>query len=153
MLTPDPLTTALLEMSDVQYGILILKMLGVLGVFLGGLGGFVVFVVKAWGWAWKKALDSMKADLSASFCTPKQLQEAMEKISARLNDGDERMQRTEEAARDMRNTLGRMERQWIRILTLLAADGRPENPTLRAAIESDSHLPVFDLPDAGRASP
>ena len=153
MSTPDSLTTALLQMSDVQYGILILKMLGVLAGAIGGIVAAAVAVVRVWGWAWKKALDSMKADLAASFCTPKQLEEAMEKVSSRLNEGDARMQRTEVAARDMRDTLGRMERQWIRILTLLAADGRPENPTLRAAIESDSHLPVFDLPDAGRASP
>lgn len=148
MSSPDSLTYVLLEMSNIQLGILFLKMAAfLLGVIIS-LGGVAAAAVKLCQWVWRTALGSMKADLAASFCTPDQLAKAMAEVSNRFCDGDSRMAHIEGEARMTRESLEQINRRFARILSILLANGNAgrANPSLQAAMDSDSDLPTFDLP-------
>ena len=148
MSSPDSLTYVLLEMSNIQLGILFLKMAAfLLGVIIS-LGGVAAVAVKLCQWVWRTALGSMKADLAASFCTPDQLAKAMAEVSNRFCDGDSRMAHIEGEARMTRESLEQINRRFARILSILLANGNAgrANPSLQAAMDSDSDLPTFDLP-------
>ena len=148
MSSPDSLTYVLLEMSNIQLGILFLKMAAfLLGVIIS-LGGVAAAAVKLCQWVWRTALGSMKADLAASFCTPDQLAKAMAEVSNRFCDGDSRMAHIEGEARMTRESLEQINRRFARILSILLANENADraNPSLQAAMDSDSDLPTFDLP-------
>ena len=148
MSSPDSLTYVLLEMSNIQLGILFLKMAAfLLGVIIS-LGGVAAAAVKLCQWVWRTALGSMKADLAASFCTPDQLEKAMAEVSNRFCDGDSRMAHIEGEARMTRESVEQINRRFARILSILLAHGSAgsANPSLQAAMDSDSDLPTFDLP-------
>ena len=148
MSSPDSLTYVLLEMSNIQLGILFLKMAAfLLGVIIS-LGGVAAAAVKLCQWVWRTALGSMKADLAASFCTPDQLAKAMAEVSNRFCDGDSRMAHIEGEARMTRESVEQINRRFARILSILLAHGSAgsANPSLQAAMDSDSDLPTFDLP-------
>lgn len=155
MSSPDSLTYVLLEMSNIQLGILFLKMASLLLGVIISLGGVAAAAVKLCQWVWRTALGSMKADLAASFCTPAQLTQAMAVVTERLDDGDARMKRIEDDARETRDDVKRtresveqLNRRFLRILSLLITHGSAvaANPSLQAAMDSDSDLPTFDLP-------
>lgn len=155
MLTSDTLSPAahvLLSMSEQEYLLLLLKLLGMAAGLLTGAIGFMVGLYKAGQLTWRLMLASLRADLSASFCTPAQLAtaiaDAMKEVTERLNEGDARMSRTDEEIRLTRQAVEQGNRRFTRILALLVAqDGAARaNPTLRAAMDSDSDLPIFDLP-------
>ena len=151
----SPAAHSLLTMTEQEYLFLLVKLLGMAAGLFGGAVGFLVGLYKFGKFLWSKMLDSLRADLSASFCTPAQLEEAIERamatVSERLDDGDARMGRTEDEMRRTREAVEQGNRRFTRILALLVAqDGATRHsPMLRAALESDSELPLFDLPSSG----
>lgn len=156
MSSPDSLGVAahaLLSMTEQEYLFLLIKLLGMAAGLFGAAVGFLVALYKFAKLLWSKGLESLREDLSASFCTPAQLEsaikEAMSIVSDRLDDGDARMGRTDDEIRRTREAVEQLSRRFTRILALLVAQegGAPRhNPMLKEALESDSELPLFDLP-------
>ena len=151
MHSPDSLSTAahsLLSMSEQEYLFLFVKLAGIalglliaVGTLMGILYGMGLFL-------WRLMLRSLKDDLAASFCTPDQLEKAMAEVSNRFCDGDSRMAHIEGEARMTRESVEQINRRFARILSILLANGNAgrANPSLQAAMDSDSDLPTFDLP-------
>ena len=151
MPAPDTLSTvahSLLSMSEQEYLFLFVKLAGIalglliaVGTLMGILYGMGLFL-------WRLMLRSLKDDLAASFCTPDQLEKAMSEVSNRFCDGDSRMAHIEGEARMTRESVEQINRRFARILSILLAHGSAgsANPSLQAAMDSDSDLPTFDLP-------
>ena len=134
---PDSLSPAahvLLSMSEEEYLLLLLKLLGVAAGLLASAVALFASLFKAGQFTWRLMLASLRADLAASFCTPAQLataiSEAMERVTERLDDGDERMKRIEGEAKETREevkmtraSVEQMNRRFLRIMSLLVTHG------------------------------
>lgn len=142
--TLSNLATSLASMSPLDYGFLMFKMGGVVVGALGSLLALSLAVIKAVTWVWSIILERIRHDLSNSFCSPADLKNAMDSVSARLTAGDERMSRIEDKADETKETLDLLSKRLNRVLMLLAAGGAG-NPTLpaaavRTAMESDDSI-------------
>lgn len=161
MSLPDslaPTASAILSMTEQDYIVLLVKLGGLVVSFLAAAAAALGILYRAGLFLWRLMLKSLRADLSTTFCTPAQLDEVMAKVAERLDDGDERMKRIEDDARETRDEVRRtresvdqLNRRFVRILSLLIAPGSAvaTNPSLRAALESDSALPVLEVPHGG----
>ncbi len=150
-----PTASAILSMTEQDYIVLLVKLGGLVVSFLAAAATVLGIIYSAGLFVWRLMLRSLRADLSTTFCTPAQLTQAMAVVTERLDDGDARMKRIEDDARETRDDVKRtresveqLNRRFLRILSLLIAHGSAvaANPSLQAAMDSDSDLPTFDLP-------
>ena len=150
-----PTASAILSMTEQDYIVLLVKLGGLVVSFLAAAATALGIIYSAGLFVWRLMLRSLRADLSTTFCTPAQLTQAMAVVTERLDDGDARMKRIEDDARETRDYVKRtresveqLNRRFLRILSLLITHGSAvaANPSLQAAMDSDSDLPTFDLP-------
>ena len=149
-----PTASAILSMTEQDYIVLLVKLGGLVVSFLAAAAAALGILYSAGLFLWRLMLKSLRADLSTTFCTPAQLTQAMAVVTDRLDDGDARMKRIEDDARETRDDVKRtresveqLNRRFLRILSLLIAHGSAvaANPSLLAAMESDD-TPIFKLP-------
>ena len=149
MSLPDslaPTASAILSMTEQDYIVLLVKLGGLVVSFLAAAATVLGIIYSAGLFVWRLMLRSLRADLSTTFCTPAQLTQAMAVVTDRLDDGDARMKRTEDDARETREEVKltregveQLNRRFLRILSLLVThgDSLSKNPSLQAAMESD----------------
>lgn len=149
MSLPDslaPTASAILSMTEQDYIVLLVKLGGLVVSFLAAAAAALGILYRAGLFVWGLMLKSLRADLSTTFCTPAQLTQAMAVVTDRLDDGDARMKRTEDDARETREEVKltregveQLNRRFLRILSLLVThgDSLSKNPSLQAAMESD----------------
>ena len=149
MSLPDslaPTANAILTMTEQDYIVLLVKLGGLAVSFLAAVSAVLGILYSGGLFVWRLMLRSLRADLSTTFCTPAQLTEAMAVVTHRLDDGDERMKRIEDDARETRDevrltreSVDQLNRRFLRILSLLVthSDSLSKNPPLQAAMESD----------------
>ena len=149
MSLPDslaPTASAILSMTEQDYIVLLVKLGGLVVSFLAAAATVLGIIYSAGLFVWRRMLRSLRADLSTTFCTPAQLTQAMAVVTDRLDDGDARMKRTEDDARETREEVKltregveQLNRRFLRILSLLVThgDSLSKNPSLQAAMESD----------------
>ena len=149
MSLPDslaPTASAILSMTEQDYIVLLVKLVGLAVSFLAAAATVLGIIYSAGLFVWRLMLRSLRADLSTTFCTPAQLTQAMAVVTDRLDDGDARMKRTEDDARETREEVKltregveQLNRRFLRILSLLVThgDSLSKNPSLQAAMESD----------------
>lgn len=149
MSLPDslaPTASAILSMTEQDYIVLLVKLGGLVVSFLAAAAAALGILYRAGLFVWGLMLKSLRADLSTTFCTPAQLTQAMAVVTERLDDGDARMKRTEDDARETREEVKltregveQLNRRFLRILSLLVThgDSLSKNPSLQAAMESD----------------
>ena len=154
-----PTASAILSMTERDYIVLLVKLGGLVVSFLAAAAAALGILYRAGLFVWSLMLKSLRADLSTTFCTPAQLTQAMSVVTERLDDGDARMKRTEDDARETREEVKltrdgveQLNRRFLRILSLLITHGSAveANPSLRAAMESDD-APIFELRHGGDA--
>ena len=162
MSLPDslaPTASAILSMTEQDYVVLLVKLGGLVVSFLAAAAVALGILYRAGLFVWRLMLNSLRADLSTTFCTPAQLTQAMTVVTERLDDGDARMKRIEDDARETRDdvrltreSVEQLNRRFLRILSLLITHGSAvaANPSLRAAMESDD-APIFELRHGGDA--
>lgn len=142
--TLSNIATSIAGMSSLDYAFLLFKMGGVVIGALGSLVALSLAAIKAITAVWSVILERIRHDLSTSFCTPDQLKQAMDAVTARLSSGDDRMERIEEKADETKEALDLLSTRLNRVLMLMAAGGAG-NPTLpaaaaRTAMESDDSI-------------
>ena len=149
MSLPDslaPTASAILSMTEQDYIVLLVKLGGLVVSFLAAAATVLGIIYSSGLFVWRLMLRSLRADLSTTFCTPAQLTQAMAVVTDRLDDGDARMKRTEDDARETREEVKltregveQLNRRFLRILSLLVThgDSLSKNPSLQAAMESD----------------
>lgn len=149
MSLPDslaPTASAILSMTEQDYIVLLVKLGGLVVSFLAAAAAALGILYRAGLFVWGLMLKSLRADLSTTFCTPAQLTHAMSVVTERLDDGDARMKRIEDDARETRDdvkltreSVEQLNRRFLRILSLLVThgDSLSKNPSLQAAMESD----------------
>ena len=154
-----PTANAILSMTEQDYVALLVKLGGLVVSFLAAAATVLGIIYSAGLFLWRLMLRSLRSDLSTTFCTPAQLTQAMTVVTERLDDGDARMKRIEDDARETRDDVKRtresveqLNRRFLRILSLLITHGSAvaANPSLRAAMESDD-APIFELRHGGDA--
>ena len=154
MSTPDSLPVAasfVASMSEQEYVYLLFKMGGILVAFLTGLWVSVMAFIKAFSTCWNYIIVALKRDLADSFCTPRQLAEAIEKsdgrlsaaiggVNERLSRGDERMGRIEKGVESTNESVSNLGKRIDRVLLLVA----PMNPSAHvpstALLDSDASI-------------
>lgn len=156
MSTPDSLSVAaglIASMSEQEYVYLLFKMGGVLVTFLVGLWVSVASFIKAFSFCWSYIIGALKRDLADSFCTPKELKDAIAKsdarfvdliddVNGRLSRGDERMGRIEQTGRETNENVSNLSNRIDRVLLLLAPNPHPHVPP---ASLLDSDPSIFPL--------
>lgn len=152
MSTPDSLPVAanfIASMSEQEYVYLLFKMGGILVAFLTGLWVSVMAFIKAFSTCWNYIIGVLKRDLADSFCTPRQLAEAIEKsdarfassimdVNERLSRGDDRMGRIERGVESTNENVSNLGKRIDKVLFLISPS--PSRNPSTALLDSDASI-------------
>ena len=139
-------------MTEFQYVVLLVKLVGILVSGLVSLGIFGYTTFRVLKFVWTAFMTHVKASFSGTFCTPremeeckvekeKQLRDAIDTLTKIVVDGFARGEKRMDAhARAQAHTTKRIDSLFV----ALANEQVPQEPP---PSESDAHLPFFDLPE------